>query len=80
MKKELSCGSSEIAKNKENAFLCQGGRVQYITYWSLTCLIKSSFVFDLIAWSTIESQRYTNFSYYLLWEYKNSNVEKKRMN
>ena len=42
---------------------------------------KGSFVFDLItAQSTIESQKYTNFSYYLLWECKNPNVEKKSTN
>ena len=78
--KNLFGGSVEIAKNKENAFSIY--KEQYTTYWSSTCLVKKVLiVLDVITWwSTIESQRYTKFSYCLLWEYKNPNVKKKRTN
>ena len=49
------------------------------TLRSLICLRKKVILVLITLWSTMEFQRYTNF-FLILWEYKNSYVEKRRTN
>ena len=49
------------------------------TLRSLICLRKKVILVLITLWSTMEFQRYANF-FLILWEYKNSYVEKRRTN